>query len=62
MAIKHDQVTAYYFSLDEDEINTIILALRRDGESELADEIYDQINGEEEDVGVRKERDWRDWR
>lgn len=62
MAIKHDQVTTYYFSLDEYEINTIILALRRDGESELADDIYDQINGGEEDVGVRNERNFRDWR
>lgn len=54
MATKHEEFKVYYFSFTDEELATIITALRCHGEDKFADEIADQVYDDE------PEPDWRE--
>lgn len=43
MPTKHEEFKVYYFSFDEDELSSVIAALRFHGDNALADEISDEV-------------------
>lgn len=50
MATKHDEFKVYYFSFTDEELARITSALRVNGDDELADEIAEEIYGDDSDA------------